>query len=66
MASGLAMRRINRPDTWLHRPVEHTKKILAKTEPSIHGPNPKSNIDFMMSVLDGEADVDPPARSACN
>jgi hypothetical protein len=36
MASGHASR-INRPNTWLLRPGCDVKKVLANTEPSIHG-----------------------------
>ena len=31
MASGLAMRRINRPDTWLHRPAEQNSDNPCQT-----------------------------------
>ncbi len=31
MASGLAMRRINRPDTWLHRPAQLTQESPCHT-----------------------------------
>ena len=38
MASGHVKCRINRPDTWQHRPgVHHPQKTLANTEPSTHG-----------------------------
>ena len=31
--------RIERPDTWLHRPMlQNVKKALANPEPSTHGP----------------------------
>ena len=37
MASG-HVNRINRPNTWLHRPMlQNVKKVLANTEPSTHG-----------------------------
>ena len=37
MASG-HVNRVNRPNTWLHRPMLHTfKKVLANSEPSTHG-----------------------------
>ena len=37
MASG-HVNRINRPNTWLHRPMlQNAKKALANTEPSTHG-----------------------------
>jgi hypothetical protein len=30
--------RVNRPNTWLHRPMLQTfKKVLANSEPSTHG-----------------------------
>jgi hypothetical protein len=36
MASG-HMNRVNRPDTWLHRPMlQNVKKALANPEPSTH------------------------------
>jgi hypothetical protein len=39
MASG-HVNRINRPNTWLHRPMlQNVKKALANTEPSTHGTN---------------------------
>ena len=38
MASG-HVNRIQRPDTWLHRPMlRNVKKILANPEPSTHDP----------------------------
>jgi hypothetical protein len=38
MASG-HVNRVNRPDTWLHRPMlQNVKKILANPEPSTHDP----------------------------
>jgi hypothetical protein len=37
MASG-HVNRINRPNTWLHRPrLQNVKKALANSEPSTHG-----------------------------
>jgi hypothetical protein len=37
MASG-HVNRVNRPNTWLHRPMLQTfKKVLANSEPSTHG-----------------------------
>jgi hypothetical protein len=37
MASG-HVNRINRPNTWLHRPIlQNVKKVLANSEPSTHG-----------------------------
>ena len=42
MASG-HVNRVNRPDTWLHRPMlQNVKKILANPEPSTHGPKRSS------------------------
>jgi hypothetical protein len=39
MASG-HVNRVNKPDTWLHRPMlQNVKKVLANPEPSTHGPN---------------------------
>src|ERR1700722_15358243 len=39
MASG-HVNRVNRPDTWLHRPVlQNVKKDLANPEPSTHDPH---------------------------
>jgi len=38
MASG-HVNRVNRPDTWLHRPMlQNVKKALANPEPSTHDP----------------------------
>jgi hypothetical protein len=38
MASG-HVNRVNRPDTWLHRPMlRNVKKVLANPEPSTHDP----------------------------
>ena len=38
MASG-HVNRVNRPNTWLHRPMlQNVKKALANPEPSTHGP----------------------------
>jgi hypothetical protein len=37
MASG-HVNRVNRPNTWLHRPMlQNVKKALANSEPSTHG-----------------------------
>jgi hypothetical protein len=37
MASG-HVNRVNRPNTWLHRPMlQNVKKVLANSEPSTHG-----------------------------
>src|SRR6476620_11848697 len=39
MASG-HVNRVNRPNTWLHRPMlQNVKKALANSEPSTHGTN---------------------------
>ena len=35
MASG-RVNRIQRPNTWLHRPACNVKKVLANSEPSTH------------------------------
>ena len=38
MASG-HVNRVNRPNTWLHRPIlQNVKKALANPEPSTHDP----------------------------
>ena len=47
MASG-HMNRVNRPDTWLHRPMlQNVKKVLANSEPSTHDPEQKSEIKIV-------------------
>src|SRR5450432_3823486 len=54
MASG-HVNRINRPNTWLHRPMlQNVKKALANTEPSTHGTNAKCRSHRVMSELGGE------------
>jgi hypothetical protein len=41
MASG-HVNRVNRPNTWLHRPMlQNVKKVLANSEPSTHGTKAK-------------------------
>jgi hypothetical protein len=45
--------RINRPNTWPHRPMlQNVKKALANTEPSTHGTNRTSG-DVRYSVAIG-------------
>jgi hypothetical protein len=46
MASG-HVNRVNRPNTWLHRPMlQNVKKALANSEPSTHGTNATSEDVF--------------------
>ena len=53
MASG-HVNRINRPNTWLHRPMlQNVKKALANTEPSTHGTNRRLEDGQSMSALPG-------------
>ena len=50
MASG-HVNRINRPNTWLHRPMlQNVKKALANTEPSTHGTKRTNRVGPVMSV----------------
>jgi hypothetical protein len=45
MASG-HVNRVNRPNTWLHRPMLQTfKKVLANSEPSTHGGKADMTLD---------------------
>ena len=57
MASG-HVNRIQRPNTWLHRPMlQNVKKVLANPEPSTHGTNRTSD-DVRNSVaIGGKADM---------
>jgi hypothetical protein len=57
MASG-HVNRIERPNTWLHRPMlQNVKKVLANTEPSTHGTKlPSSNVR-VVSAIGGTPDV---------
>jgi hypothetical protein len=51
MASG-HVNRINRPNTWLHRPMlQNVKKALANTEPSTHGTFETCQRALRMSAL---------------
>ena len=51
MASG-HVNRINRPNTWLHRPMlQNVKKVLANPEPSTHGTNRTNRAGLAMSVV---------------
>ena len=53
MASG-HVNRVNRPNTWLHRPMlQNVKKVLANTEPSTHGTKRTSRAGWLMSVCWG-------------
>jgi hypothetical protein len=46
-------RRINRPDTWQHRPaVHHLRKALANREPSTQGTKRTNSIVSVMSATD--------------
>jgi hypothetical protein len=50
MASG-HVNRVNRPNTWLDRPMLHTfKKVLANSEPSTHGGK--------ADIIQGQADIE--------
>jgi len=61
MASG-HVSRIKRPNTWLHRPMlQNVKKALANSEPSTHGTFRTSWRYSFMSVVWGEADIEPMA-----
>jgi hypothetical protein len=57
MASG-HVNRINRPNTWLHRPMlQNVKKALANTEPSTHGTKlPIMDVCYPVAI-EGKADV---------
>jgi hypothetical protein len=57
MASG-HVNRIQRPNTWLHRPMlQNVKKALANSEPSTHGTKRTSQPARRMSALRGKAEV---------
>jgi len=57
MASG-HVNRVNRPNTWLHRPMlQNVKKALANSEPSTHGTKRTYRSGRSMSVLEGGADI---------
>ena len=58
MASG-HVNRIQRPNTWLHRPMlQNVKKVLANPEPSTHGTKRTNVSGLMMSVDEGRPEVD--------
>jgi hypothetical protein len=57
MASG-HVNRVNRPNTWLHRPMlQNVKKALANSEPSTHGTFRTSRDVLPASVVWEEADI---------
>jgi hypothetical protein len=57
MASG-HVNRVNRPDTWLHRPMlRNVKKALANPEPSTHGTLRTCRARWTMSVLGSRPEV---------
>jgi hypothetical protein len=57
MASG-HVNRINRPNTWLHRPIlQNVKNALANTEPSTHGTKPTSRDVCRPVAIRGKADL---------
>ena len=56
MASG-HVNRIQRPNTWLHRPAANVKKALANPEPSTHGPSRTCRRNALMSAFGGQADL---------
>jgi hypothetical protein len=64
MASG-HVNRIQRPNTWLHRPMlQNVKKALANPEPSTHGTKQTSRPGLIMSVHRGRPEcAGRPARS---
>jgi hypothetical protein len=56
MASG-HVNRVNRPNTWLHRPMlQNVKKVLANSEPSTHGTFRKWRRRELTSVRNVKAD----------
>jgi hypothetical protein len=51
MASG-HVNRVNRPDTWLHRPMlQNVKKVLANPEPSTQDPLRTSEVQRHAAVM---------------
>jgi|HubBroStandDraft_6_1064221.scaffolds.fasta_scaffold1095969_1 hypothetical protein len=57
MASG-HVNRINRPNTWLHRPMlQNVKKALANTEPSTHGTSRTCDDANGTSAVEARADM---------
>jgi hypothetical protein len=62
MASG-HVNRVNRPDTWLHRPMlQNVKKVLANPEPSTHGTFRTSCDVELESVRRAKADIRRPFK----
>ena len=58
MASG-HVSRIERPNTWLHRPMlQNVKKALANPEPSTHGTERTSGDVCNSVAIGGKADID--------
>jgi hypothetical protein len=58
MASG-HVNRIQRPNTWLHRPMlQNVKKALANSEPSTHGTFRTYQRNQTVSAFTGKADVE--------
>ena len=58
MASG-HVNRINRPNTWLHRPMlQNVKKALANPEPSTHGTKLPSRDVRNPVATGGKPDID--------
>ena len=56
MASG-HVNRIERPNTWLHRPMlQNVKKVLANPEPSTHGTKLTCRDVRFGSAIGGKAD----------
>jgi hypothetical protein len=57
MASG-HVNRVNRPNTWLHRPMlQNVKKALANSEPSTHGTKRTYRNGRLKSAPGGETDI---------
>ena len=57
MASG-HVNRIQRPNTWLHRPMlQNVKKALANPEPSTHGTKRTSSNVRSSVAIEGKADM---------
>ena len=62
MASG-HVNRVNRPDTWPHRPMlQNVKKVLANPEPSTHGTERTWQRPTVMSAHLGKADIELTSR----
>jgi hypothetical protein len=61
MASG-HVNRVNRPNTWLHRPMlQNVKKALANSEPSTHRNGPQAIVCHLVAN-GGKADMAGEAR----